>query len=422
MKTKILFCIVLGILILCPSLFFAQDPSSTEDYNKLLQYLKGDGAFEKWFFEAFKNIDTQITSNAIAASFVGRAIGGMGALMYLGYLGWQMQEGARPWEVTPMLRPIFMGLILMNWTSFTSMIQQPLESLAKPGQNIFQALEKDANKLRVERYKMQHQLVTALIEKKAEEEAKEEVGKSLGEKIGHYVNKGMEQILSPIKEFHLRFNFEFQRLIMDLLEAIGLTILRVCTYLIFTIQKIWAYVLIVLGPFAVGISLIPGFENSFNNWVAKFININLYTFISFIIINIGQQIIMAGYEMEIDRYKELITDTGLDWNMVYATISSNGLIYAGLFTLVAYAISGIGMLMVPTIADSIIAAGGAGIMSKAKSAAQSGYNVSNMGGSIAKAIATKGSSIAGDAIKAGISGTNRGTASGLVSGAMKGGK
>jgi hypothetical protein len=116
--------------------------------------------------------------------------------------------------------------------------------------------------------------------------------------------------------------------------------------------------------------LIPGFENSFYNWVSKFININLYTFIAYTIINIGQQLIASGYEMEIERYDTLLTNgtvTNLDALLVY--VSNSGMMYNQLFTCVSYVVTGIGVLMTPTIADTIVTAGGAGAMTKMKSAA-----------------------------------------------------
>jgi hypothetical protein len=71
--------------------------------------------------------------------------------------------------------------------------------------------------------------------------------------------------------------FQLQKLVAEIIEFICLSILRICVYLIFFIQKIWAYILIILGPIAIGMALIPGFENSLYSWVSKFININLYT-------------------------------------------------------------------------------------------------------------------------------------------------
>ena len=362
----LIFCIVLFLL---PTVVFGQT-GDTESYNKLLQFLKGDGAFEKWFMEAFTKLDTTMAAQSAGAVMLGQAIGGFGALCYMGYLGWQMQEGARPWEVTPMIRPTIIAFILMYWGAFTSMIQYPLQSLAEPGIALFQNIEKDANDLRVERFKKQNQILEVLIKTQAEEEAKQESLDKLEKKADDsWFDIDVDKLLAPAKEWYMKMEFKIQKTLSEIIEAVSLTILRVCTYLIFFIQKIWSYVLLVLGPIAIGMSLIPGFENSFSNWVTKFININLYSFITYTIINIGQQLIMSGYQMELDRYALIIDSAGVaDMNTLRVYVQNSGMMYTALFPCVAYIITGIGILMVPSIADSIVAAGGAGIMSKGKAA------------------------------------------------------
>jgi hypothetical protein len=343
---------------------------NADNYNKLLQFLKGDGAFEKWFMEAFTKLDTTMAAQSAGAVMLGQAIGGFGALCYMGYLGWQMQEGARPWEVTPMIRPTIIAFILMYWGAFTSMIQYPLQSLAEPGIALFQDIEKDANDLRVERFKKQNQILEVLIKTQAEEEAKQETLDKLEKKADDsWFDIDVDKLLAPAKEWYMKMEFKIQKTLSEIIEAVSLTILRVCTYLIFFIQKIWSYVLLVLGPIAIGMSLIPGFENSFSNWVTKFININLYSFITYTIINIGQQLIMSGYQMELDRYALIIDSAGVaDMNTLRVYVQNSGMMYTALFPCVAYIITGIGILMVPSIADSIVSAGGAGIMSKGKAA------------------------------------------------------
>lgn len=365
------------LIFLVPTIVFGQT-GDTASYNKLLQFLKGDGAFEKWFMEAFTKLDTTMAAQSAGAVMLGQAIGGFGALCYMGYLGWQMQEGARPWEVTPMIRPTIIAFILMYWGAFTSMIQYPLQSLAEPGIALFQDIEKDANDLRVERFKKQNQILEVLIKTQAEEEAKQETLNKLEVKADDsWYDIDVDKLLAPAKEWYMKMEFKIQKTLSEIIEAVALTILRVCTYLIFFIQKIWSYVLIVLGPIAIGMSLIPGFENSFNNWVTKFININLYTFITYTIINIGQQLIMSGYQMELDRYALIIDSGGVaDMNTLRVYVQNSGMMYTALFPAVAYIVTGIGILMVPSIADSIVSAGGAGIMSKGKAA---GGTVASMG-------------------------------------------
>ena len=376
MKIKTKYITFFGCLILCflPIIIFGQG-TSTEDSNKLLQFLKGDGAFEKWFFQSFQRLDTSINAEASKVTYLGRAIGGVGAMLYLGYIGWQMQAGDRDWEITPMLRPFFIGLILLHWTSFYSLIQSPFRVVGNTSKGIFEKIEKDANVLRVKRFQKQNQLLDYMIKKEAEEKAKQKELDNLKEKgfidkLTDSIKEGWDKIQAPVEEWFIRMDFKFQRWGADLLEAIALSILRVCTYLIFFIQKIWSYILIVLGPIAVGMALIPGFESSLTSWVSKFININLYTFVAFTIINIGQQLIISAYTMEIDRYELMINSAGnVDSATIAAFINGNGMLHVTLFTVVAYIVTGIGVLMTPTIADSIVSAGGAGVMTKMKQSA-----------------------------------------------------
>jgi hypothetical protein len=406
MKKYVTFSICL-LASLIPVLAFGQDQ---QNYNGLLQFLKGDGAFEKWFMDAFTTLDTSVNAQAAGVAMIGRAIGGFGALCYLGYLGWQMQEGARPWEVTPMIKPLIFALILGNWTSFTGMIQYPLQALAEPGVAIFQNVEQDANDLRVKRFQKQNQLLDKIIKMEADEKAKEQAAEQVA---SNGINKFLPDIdisglLSPINEWFIRMDFKIQRMISEVIETVGLTILRVCTYLIFFIQKIWAYILIVLGPIAVGLALIPGFENAFTSWISKFININLYTFITYTIINIGQQLIITGYKMELDRYASMIDDNGGVVNMetLQTFISNNGMMHTVLFPVVAYIVTGIGVLMTPSIADSIVAAGGSGIASKAKAAGSKIFSTGKAAGAAVRTVATGGTTAAADAVAAAKSGVS----------------
>ncbi|MGG7550704.1 hypothetical protein ACQ7CX_08750 [Chryseobacterium arthrosphaerae] len=385
------------------------------DYSNLLQFLKGDGAFEKWFMEVFTKLDNSVQDSAAGSALVGKAIGGLGALMYLGYMGWQMAAGDREWEITPMLKPILIGFTLVYWSGFVSMIQAPFEAIAEPGISIFSEIESEVNDLRIERFKKQQQLLDAVIKLKAEEDAKQEVIENTTEDADDSwfdISEGLDKLIQPIKEWSIRMEFQMQKLVAELIEFVCLSILRVCVYLIFFIQKIWAYILIILGPIAVGMALVPGFENSLYSWVSKFININLYTFVAYTIINIGQQLIASGYTMEIERYDTLLSNgtiTNLDALMVY--VSNSGMIYNQLFTCVAYVVTGIGVLMTPTIADSIVSAGGAGSMTKMKNAAG---KIASSAKTAILAAKTGGASVAASAAA--------GSASGRVKEAMKNGK
>ena len=76
MNSKTILNVLCLMAFLLPVMGFAQTNNSV---NSLLQFLKGDGAFERWYMEVFTQLDTDIQSNAIAASMLGRTIGGLGA-------------------------------------------------------------------------------------------------------------------------------------------------------------------------------------------------------------------------------------------------------------------------------------------------------------------------------------------------------
>lgn len=372
-KINILFCV---IALLCPFLVFATGTGNSEDVNKILQFMKGDGAIEKWFLDSFARMDADISSLASSGAVMGTSIGAMGALMYLGYLGWEMQEGARPWELTPMLRPIFLGFILTNWLSFTDLIRYPLQKLAEPSVSMFSEIEKGANDLRVKRHQLQLTLIDKAIELEAKQKMEEDKAKEGEEDKGWFedmsdsASQMFDKIILSIKEFALKTQASVQILWAELFEAVALTVLRACVYGIFGIQKLWSYILIVLGPIAVGLALIPGFEGSFYNWVAKFININLYTFVAFTSMSIGNILITSGYEREIERYNTILNggDEVIQQNVAFF-IEGSGFIHIVTITVVSYFVTAVMVLMTPTIADSIVSAGGAGIASKMKQAA-----------------------------------------------------
>lgn len=390
---------IIGLLLFfLPIVAFGQN--DTESANSLLKFVKGDGAFEKWFMNAFMNLDKEVAEMGFHGSILGRAIGGIGALFSLGYMGFQMQSGDREWEIMPMLKPLFIGLILLHWTAFYNLIQQPFLKLAEPSIAMFNDIEREANDLRITRFAKQNALVKHLI--------KEEANQQIKEAQESYVPfaEEMAEVSIAIKEWGLSMKFSLQKTLSEVFEAIALTILRVMTYLIFFIQKMWSYILIVLGPIAIGFTLVPGFESSLTSWIAKFVNINLYTFIAFTIINIGQILIISAYTMEIDRLNEFMNSDNVIKESAMALIpqylENSGMIYSVLFTVVAYLITGVGVLMTPTIADSIVSAGGAGIMTKMKGATnKTGSAVRGAGKMGAKAgvAGVKGGVLAGHALK-----------------------
>ena len=334
---------------------------------QMAKYQKGNGAFEEWFMEIFVNLDSSVETTAFFAAQLGLAIGVLGGLIYFSVIGFRMLSGSAEWDVEPMIKPTIILIILTNWYPFTQMIEYPFNKLSEMPSGYFKELERDAEAKRELRYTKQMQVLDATI--KFRSQVQTEINRMT------LPNAGTVQLGADVFDFFYnaaadnleRLNYWGQKLLGELLELICLIILRVGVYLTFFIQKIWTYILIVLGPIAVGMSLIPGFESSFNNWVAKFININLYTFIAYTIINLGQKIIMAGYEMDIKRLSAIVDAQGnvINYGLLMNYTTYSGMLNSVVFPCVGYVVTGIAVLMTPSIADAIVSAGGAGVMTKA---------------------------------------------------------
>lgn len=351
--------------------------------NGALEFLKGDGAIEQWFIQAFATMEFEAQGHLSDAASFGRAIGGIGALLYMGLLGWEMQDGRRPWAVTPMIRPIMIGIILANWTLFVGLIKAPFNALATPSISMFNDIEENANLLRKKRYELQQRAIDKAMEIQAKNEKQKAEANAQAAAKKDFVDKVIDSVSDPVAEkwdsltteiekWALKTQSNLQILLAELIEAIALVILRVCVYGIFGFQKIWSIMLAILGPIAVGISLIPGFEGAFQSWISKFININLFTFVSFQAMSVGNLLITSGYKMEIERYNTLLS--GHD-DQITAAIGmfteGSGFINIMVFTVVSYIVTGVLVSMTPTIADSIVSAGGSGVANAAKSAVSS---------------------------------------------------
>ena len=324
---------------------------------QMAKYQKGNGAFEEWFMEIFVNLDSSVETTAFFAAQLGLAIGVLGGLIYFSVIGFRMLSGSAEWDVEPMIKPTIILIILTNWYPFTQMIEYPFNKLSEMPSGYFKELERDAEAKRELRYTKQMQVLDATI--KFRSQVQTEINRMT------LPNAGTVQLGADVFDFFYnaaadnleRLNYWGQKLLGELLGV----------YLTFFIQKIWTYILIVLGPIAVGMSLIPGFESSFNNWVAKFININLYTFIAYTIINLGQKIIMAGYEMDIKRLSAIVDAQGnvINYGLLMNYTTYSGMLNSVVFPCVGYVVTGIAVLMTPSIADAIVSAGGAGVMTKA---------------------------------------------------------
>lgn len=342
-------------------------PITNQQANTILQFTKGKGEFEEWFFEGIKNLDTLIRGESTyGIVLIGKLIAGLGMLVYLSFLGWKMQMGEQPWSVIPFIRPTVMAIFLINWSSFVNIIEAPFRYLADSPKATFETIERRTSVVRAERVKKQFQVLNAYVDLRASIAINQ---KSLWESIKSgeadvYFGNLLKAGAAPLESMMYKIDYKLQQALGDFIETIFLALARGAVYFIFIIQKVWSAVLVILGPISVGISFMPGFENSFNRWVTRFINISLYPFIAYTVVGIGQLIIQASYRMEISRLSKLVDSNGkiLDMALLTEYANSNTFITSTIFSITAYLLTTLAIFKVPSIADSIVESGNSTFM------------------------------------------------------------
>jgi len=146
-------------------------------------------------------------------------------------------------------------------------------------------------------------------------------------------------------------------------------------YVIFIIQIIYSSILIILGPFSVAVSILPAFRDSFSTWIARFVSVNLYSGIAYLIMYLCGLMQQYALTSEISKYQELVGTNGAAADMAkMAVFAGNGILSFGT-VIIVFIVGAICMFTVPSISTWIIST--SGVTSAASSAGRGAGTVYN---------------------------------------------
>ena len=172
-------------------------------------------------------------------------------------------------------------------------------------------------------------------------------------------------------------------LVAQLMEIMALWVFRTAVFILFMIQIIYASILAILGPFAVAASILPAFRDSLTTWVARFISVNLYIGIGYIVMMLCAVFQHYAMEVEISRYQELMGPNGVTPNeAALAVFASDGVLSFGTL-IITYLTGAVCILTVPSISTWIISS--AGVTSAVSTMARGG----SQGAAAARKMVTK---------------------------------
>ncbi|GJM64701.1 hypothetical protein [Persicobacter diffluens] len=210
----------------------------------------------------------------------GRYLAGVFTMLFMAVKSYGMIVGDRDWEIMPLLRPFAIGLVIINWGSFLIILDGPLNGLSRLGEVQFER--------KIETIKADHKLVRDLsveLSMKLLTGTLEVNGGSEKEEKGFFEKLGVD--LSRIGEMISGAGILIVSLLKQTARDAGTDLAhsfyQIAFYLILIIQQVFLVMLGLLGPYAFAMSILPGFSDSYIQWIARYISVSLYSFVAYTI-------------------------------------------------------------------------------------------------------------------------------------------
>jgi hypothetical protein len=359
MKKKLfLLCLLFG---LCTTAGFAQS-LDTAAYKQTLSYLQGDGVYDTGMMTFLGGLQDSIWTHFDLFIGDAQALAAIFMIIFFGIRSYEMMVGDKQMEIMQLLRPFGLAMIILWWGAFVKMVAFPTDLVANQTEQMFDSVQGTVDGLRFTRAGLMVQIADSLYSYQAQAQVAEKESDTwygqAWDSVTSTIKEGISSVISPLMDLKNRLTVGMQLLFTQLLELLGIWILRIAVYVIFMIQIIYSSILVILGPFSVAASILPAFRDSFSTWIARFISVNLYSGIAYLIMYLCGLMQEYALQSEISKYQALLGSNGTTADMArFAAFSANGILSFGT-VIIVFVIGAICMFTVPSISTWIISTSG----------------------------------------------------------------
>lgn len=283
------------------------------------------------FFSFTDVLVTAGVSHARILVDMARAIGGIAAFFYISKRIYEQLIADNPVSILPLLRPFALVLVITFWGPFVNLLLVPTKGLTKLSEEVY-ADKKHIVKQRLEE---KHDAILA---------ADLPVFYENEEKEATLWDKGINLLLTSYniitgRAIQNQINFY----IMDAIRQVLESFFEVLVYLIAFLRTVFCVLLVIFGPLVFAISIFDGFQDNYLQWIARFVNVNLYLPIALLILSIVQEILIYVLELEIEQINSMAVYLPQQFYVSNLVVPICGII---------------GIAMVPKIASWIVQASG----------------------------------------------------------------
>lgn len=231
-------------------------------------------------------VNTGIDNAALLVDMA-RAIGGIAAFFYISKRIYEELIADNLISILPLLRPFAFVLVLSFWGVFVNLLMVPTKGLAHLSENIY------ANKKHIVAQKLEEKQNAMLV-------ADLPIFYENEEKEADLWDKGINLLLTTYnimtgRAIQNQINFY----IMDALRQVFEALFEAIVYLIAFLRTVFCVLLVIFGPLVFALSIFDGFQDNYLQWIARFINVNLYLPIALLILSLVQEVLIFTLEWEI---------------------------------------------------------------------------------------------------------------------------
>jgi len=346
-----------------PDLLFVQTQAPVDvpqSFKDSFNFLQGNGVYDDVMMYFLRQMKETVWTHYDAFIADAQALSAIFMLIFFAIKAYEMMAGDKQLEVMPLLRPFGLIMVILWWPNFTKVVAYPTDLISLKTEVMFNESQTEVNNLRLQRAKLMVDIADQLFTIEAEVETARIEADTWYERawdsVKSTVKEGFTQIWNSIVEISNRLKVGWQLLLTSLLETLAIWLLRICVYIIFIVQIIYSTILIILGPFSVAASILPAFRDSFSTWVARFISVNLYSGIAYLVMYVSSLFQHYAMEAEISRYQQLVDTSGSGFEKL-TVFASNGILSFGM-VIGTFVIGALTMLTVPSISTWVISTSG----------------------------------------------------------------
>src|ERR1035437_6026665 len=249
MKKKIIWLLLL--FSLCSTAGFAQTAIDTSTYKQSLQFLQGDGVYETGVMVFLTGLQASIWTHFDLFIVDAQALAAIFMIIFFSIKSYEMMVGDKRMEIMPLLRPFGLAMIIIWWGAFVKMVAFPTDLVANQTEQMFESVQSNVDDLRFTRAGLMLQVANSLYTFEAQADVAEKESDTwysqAWDSVTSTVKQGISAVRSPLLELKNRLTVGMQLLFTQLLELLGIWILRIAVYIIFMIQIIYSSILIILG-------------------------------------------------------------------------------------------------------------------------------------------------------------------------------